>query len=67
MQKIRQISLILPKGILAMTMWAGTEDEERFAIKGLSRGTPHVIAYGVKYYLTNEEIRIAKQLLESLH
>lgn len=67
MKKSRPISLVLPIGILKMTLWAGTEDEESFTIKGLRRGTPHVVAYGVKYYLTEKEIRIAQQLEESLH
>ena len=50
-----------------MTLWAGTEDEESFPIKGLWRGTPHVVAYGVRYELTEEEVTIARQLVDSLH
>ena len=65
--KKRPISISVPKGILKMTLWAGTEDEESFPIKCLWRGTPHIIAYGVRYDLTEEEVMTARQLVDLLH
>ena len=32
------------------------EEEESFEIKSLKRGTPYIMAYGIKYELTEEEI-----------
>lgn len=46
-----------------MYLWQDTEDEEKFEVKSLKRGKPYVLAYGVKYYLTDEEIRFINQVL----
>ena len=54
---MRSIRVGVPSGKAKMVMWEGTEDEESFEIKSLQRGTPYVIAYGVKYELTEEEIK----------
>jgi hypothetical protein len=43
-----------------MKLWEGTEDEETFDVKSLKRGIPYVMAYNVKYELTNEEINFVK-------
>lgn len=60
--RTRPISVGVPSGTLKMTLWAGTEDEETFPIRSAKRGTPYVKAYGVKYELTPEEIRLMRQL-----
>ena len=61
---MRSIRMGVPSGKLKMTLFEGTEDEETFEIKSLKRGVPYVTAYGTKYYLTNEEIQVAKKLLQ---
>lgn len=53
---MRSIRIGVPSGKAKMTLWEGTEDEQSFEIKSLKRGTPYVMAYGVKYELTKEEI-----------
>ena len=58
----RSISVGFPTGKVKLTLWAGTEDEEAFEVKGLKCGTPYVLAYGTKHYLTDQEVRIARQL-----
>ena len=54
---MRNISVSIPSGKAKMTLWENTEDEETFEIRSLKRGTPYVMAYGIKYELTNEEIK----------
>lgn len=58
---MRTISIGFPSGKVKMTLWEGTEDEESFPVKSLKRGTPYVMAYGIKYELTEKETRIARQ------
>ena len=58
----RPIKIGYPSGEVKITLWAGTEDEECFSVRGLHTNSPYCIAYGTKYYLTKEEIQIAKQL-----
>lgn len=53
---MRTIRVGVPSSKAKMVMWEGTEDEENFEIKSLKRGTPYIMAYGVKYELTEEEI-----------
>ena len=53
---------VYSNGSVKLTLWAGTDDEEMFAVKCLKRGNPYVLAYGVKHYLTEQETRIARQL-----
>ena len=53
---MRKIRVCVPSGKAKMVMWEGTEDEESFEIKSLKRGTPYIMAYGIKYELTEEEI-----------
>lgn len=60
---MRNISISFPSKKVYMYLWEGTDDEERFEVKSLKKGTPYVIAYGIKYHLTEEETKIAKQLL----
>ena len=52
---MRSISISVPSGKAKMTLFENTEDEETFEIRSLKRGTPYVMAYGVKYELTEEE------------
>ena len=59
---MRSIKISVPSGKVKMIMWEGTEDEEAFEVKSLKRGTPYIMAYGVKYELTNEEINHIKDL-----
>ena len=51
---MRKIIVGVPSGKAKMTLWEGTEDEESFEIKSLKRGTLYIMAYGVKYELTEE-------------
>ena len=53
---MRSIRVGVPSGKAKLVMWEGTEEEESFEIKSIKRGTPYIIAYGVKYELTEEEI-----------
>ena len=62
--KMRSIRMGFPSGKVKMVMFEGTEDEEAFEVKSLQRGTPYILAYGTKYYLSNEEIQMAKKLLQ---
>jgi hypothetical protein len=54
---MRSIQIGVPSGKAKMVLWEGTEEQEAFEIKSLKRGTPYVMAYGVKYELTKEEIK----------
>ena len=54
---MRSIRIGVPSGKAKMVLWEGTEDEGSFEIKSLQRGIPYVIAHGVKYELTEEEIK----------
>ena len=53
---MRPIKLGVPSNKVKMTLWASTEDERDFIVKGLKSNSPYVTAYGVKYYLTKEEV-----------
>lgn len=59
---VRDIRIGFPSCELKMTLFKDTEDEQAFKIKSLKRGKPYVFAYGVKYYLTQEEIKEANKL-----
>lgn len=59
---IRSIVVSFPSRKFKMVLWEGTEDEESFEIKSLKRGKPYVQAYGIKYYLTDEEIKVANSM-----
>ena len=59
---MRKIRVGVPSGKAKMVLWEGTEDENSFEIKSLQRGTPYVIAYGVKYELTEGEINQLRML-----
>jgi len=63
---MRKIRIGVPSGKAKMVMWEGTEDEESFEIKSLKRGTPYVMAYGVKYELTEEEVSHLRLMQKSL-
>ena len=59
---IRPISIGVPFGKPKMTLWVGTEDEQSFLIRDISSQRPYVNAYGIKYYLTEEEVKALHQL-----
>ena len=59
---MRSISIGIPSGIAKLTLWEGTEDEEKFEIKYSKKGVPYVVAYGKKYWLIDEEIRHLREL-----
>ena len=59
---MRKIRVGVPSGKAKMVMWEGTEDEESFEIKSIKHGTPYIMAYGVKYELTEEEIHHLRML-----
>lgn len=66
---MRSIRISVPSGKVKMVLWEGTEDENSFEIKSLKRGTPYVIAYGIKYELTEDEIknlRVMQKLMNSI-
>ena len=58
----RPISIGVPSGVVKLTLWSGTEDEESFAISFPKRGRPYVKAYGMKYELTEEEAGIVNTM-----
>lgn len=60
---MRAISIGFPSKKVYMYLWEDTADEEKFEVKSLKRGKPYVLAYGIKYYLTDEEIRFVKNVL----
>ncbi len=53
---MRNIKMGMPSGTLKLVLWEGTEDEEAFKIRSLNN-RPYVLAYGVRYNLTSEEIK----------
>ena len=59
---MRSIKIGVPSGKAKMTLWENTEDEESFEIKSLKRGTPYVMAYGIKYELTEEEAKYLRNM-----
>ncbi len=60
--KARPISIGFPSGKLKMTLWEGTEDQETFPIMGANTKCPYCKAYGIRYDLTETEIRNMKAL-----
>ena len=46
----------VPSGKLSLVLFEGTEDERAFYIKA-QKTKPYVIAYGVRYDLTSDEIK----------
>ena len=65
MKRIISVGLLDNKAYLIL--WYDTEDEESFPVRCLKRGRPYVLAYGTKYYLTNEEIRDIKNTINNLN
>lgn len=62
--KDRYITVGFPSGKVKLTLWAGTEDEESFPVKGLRNCCkPFVMAYGIRYELTEDEVRFARASL----
>ena len=67
---MRKIIVGVPSCKAKMVMWEGTENEESFEIKSLKRGIPYIMAYGVKYELTEEEInhlRMMQKVASGFH
>lgn len=62
---MRTISVGFPSMTPKLTMWEGTDDEEKFTIKGLST-KPYIKAYGVRYELTSQEARTAQEMVKAL-
>lgn len=54
---MRSIRIGVPSGTAKLVLWQGTEDEEAFEIKSAKRGVPYVMAHGIRYELTEEEIK----------
>ena len=63
---MRNICISVPSGKAKMILWEGTEDEKAFEIKSLKCGIPYVMAYGVKYDLTEEEISYLQCMQKAL-
>lgn len=62
---MRTISIGFPSMKPKLTLWGGTGDEEKFVIRGITK-KPYVWAYGVKYPLTSQEIRVMHQMMDTL-
>ena len=58
---MRSVSIGFPSGKAKLTLWEGTEDQENFPIKAMTKN-PYVLAYGIKYYLTEEEKQYVKSM-----
>ena len=54
---MRSIRIGVPSGKAKLVLWQGTEEEEAFEIRSAKRGVPYVMAYGIRYELTEEEIQ----------
>ena len=61
---MRSIKTSIPSGKVKMALWENTEDEEWFDVKSLKRGKPYIVAYGIKYELTEDEIKHLKYMLK---
>lgn len=59
---MRSIIIGVPSGTIKMILWQGTEDEEAFKIHALDSKHPYVKAYGIKYPLSDKEIKEARAL-----
>lgn len=53
---MRTIKISIPTETLKLVLWEGTEDEKAFKIRSINN-KPYVLAYGVRYNLTSEEIK----------
>lgn len=62
-QKVRSVTIGLPSRTAYLTLWEDTEDEETFPIKYVRSNYPYVTAYGIKYYLSDKEIKILRLML----
>ena len=62
---MRTVSIGFPSLVPKLTMWEGTDDEEKFTIKGLNR-KPYIKAYGVRYELTSQEAKTAQEMVKTL-
>lgn len=60
---MRPISIGFPSGKVKMILWEGTENEESFPVRCVKRGKPYVMAYGIKYELTEEEVNFIRAVL----
>lgn len=62
-KSLRTMVISYPSRKVKMTLWEGSEDEQTFEVKSLKRGKPYVQAYGIKYYLNDREIKLAKAMV----
>lgn len=62
---MRSIRIGVPSCKAKLVMWENTEDEKAFEIKDI-KTKPYVLAYGVKYYLDEEEIKFLQTMLDIL-
>jgi len=60
---LRPISVGYPSMTAKLTLWAGTENEEKFTIKGINK-KPYVKAYGIRYELTPQEVRMMHNMMD---
>lgn len=63
---MRPVVISIPSGKIKLTLWYGTEDERSFVVRGLKSGKPYVLAYGLKYYLTEEEKSMVRSLTRAI-
>lgn len=60
----RYVTVSLTTGKAYLRMWVGTVDEKQFVIKA-PKTKPYVMAYGVRYDLTEEEIESLKHQMKA--
>lgn len=53
---MRIIKIGMPSGTLELVPWEDTEDERAFKIRSLNN-KQYILAYGIRYNLTQEEIK----------
>lgn len=62
-KQARPVGLRVPSGTPTITLFYGTEDETTAKIYGVKTNKPYAKLYGVKYYLTEQEIKNLEAML----
>ena len=57
----RRVSQSLKDGTFYLNLWCDTEDEEQFKVRSPKKN-PYVIAYGIRYDLTEKERKTMEAL-----
>lgn len=64
MNKMRPVGVAFPSMKPRITLFPDTEDEVTVDVRSAKRGTPYALYCGVKYYLTEEETRMIRNLMD---